>query len=279
MPTLLSLSSQVARGHVGHSANCFVWQRLGFETIALPTVLLSNRPDYAHCAGERLSADRLDEMLVALESNGFLDGIDAIFTGYLPSAEHVALAARWISKLKTQQPDIVYCCDPIMGDEPDGLYIAEEAAVALRDQLLPQADIVTPNRFELGWLTKRAIVTPKDALEAARVLGCLVLATSTPCDGNGALANLAATSDEAWQAITMLRDAVPHGTGDLIAALFLAHFLIKRSAKEALALAAAGLETVIEASMGRDELMLIATQDAWANPTPWPVAPVPVTSR
>ncbi|HKJ61604.1 MAG TPA: pyridoxal kinase, partial [Hyphomicrobiales bacterium] len=137
MPTILSLSSQVARGLVGQAVSGFVWQRLGFDVTMLPTVILSNRPDYPHCAGERLGAEQLDAMLQALEANGFLQDVTAIFTGYLPGAEHVSLAARWIGRLKSERPGIVYCCDPIFGDEPGGLYIAEEAAVSLRDTLVP----------------------------------------------------------------------------------------------------------------------------------------------
>ena len=153
MPTILSLSSQVARGHVGHSTAVFAWQRLGIEVVALPTILLSNRPDHPHRAAERVRPAFLSEMIDALDANGWLGEIDAVFTGYLPSAEHVAFAAGLVGRLKAAKPGLLYGCDPILGDEPGGLYIAEDAADALRDTLVPLADLVTPNRFELGWLS------------------------------------------------------------------------------------------------------------------------------
>ena len=271
MPTLLSLSSQVARGLVGQAVNGFVWQRLGFDVTMLPTVILSNRPDYPHCAGERLSAEQLDAMLQALDRNGFLEDISAIFTGYLPSAEHVSLVARWIGQLKSDKPNMIYCCDPIFGDEPGGLYIAEEAAAALRDRLVPLADILTPNRFELGWLSERKNETQNDAIAAARRLGPLVLATSSPCENARELANLAISADEAWQARAALRENVPRGTGDLTAALFLAHHMRKNTLQDTLAMTAGALEAVIAASIGREELALIASQDHWTMPEIWPV--------
>ena len=274
MPMILSLSSQVARGTVGHAVNDFIWQRLGFETMTLPTVLLSNRPDYPLCTGERLNAQLLEEMLSTLEKNGFLDDVAAIFTGYLPSVEYVALAARWVERLKSARPAIIYCCDPIFGDEPGGLYIAEAAAAALRDTLVPKADIVTPNRFELGWLAQCPVLNADDSVGAARNLSGLVLATSSPSEQPGFIANIAVDDEEVWQAVTPFREAVPHGTGDMLSALFLAHILRGNSARNALALAVGGLETVIEASMDRDELALIATQGDWADPAPWPVEPV-----
>lgn len=272
MPTILSLSSQVARGHVGHSAAVFAWQRLGIEVVALPTVLLSNRPDYPYRASERISPKLLGEMLAALDANGWLGEIDAVFTGYLPSAAHVTLAAGLVARLKAAKPELFYCCDPILGDEPHGLYIAEDAASALRDTLLPLADLVTPNRFELEWLTGASIRSGLDAVQAAQGLARpMVLATSAPAQTAEELANLLVEGPKVWSTVVGRRASVPHGTGDLVAALFVGHLLRSRPAAEALALATGGIEAVIDASDGREELNLIASQDSWAVPGPWPV--------
>ena len=275
MPIILSLSSQVARGHVGHSAAVFAWQRLGIEVVALPTILLSNRPDYPHRAGERIRPELLGEMLAALDANGWLGEIDAVFTGYLPSAAHVALTAELVTRLKAGRPELFYCCDPILGDEPGGLYIAEDAANGIRDTLLPLADLVTPNRFELQWLTGTHVRSGPDAVHAASKLARpMVLATSTPAASGDELANLLVEGPKAWSTVVGRRVSVPHGTGDLVAALFLGHLLRSRPAAEALALATAGIEAVIDASEGSEELNLIASQDSWAAPGPWPVTPL-----
>lgn len=271
MPVILSLSSQVAYGHVGHSAAVLAWQSLGFEVIALPTVLLSNRPGYAHIAGMRVPPETLSAMLDALEANGWLARISAVSTGYMPTADHAALAGAWIARLKARTPGLLYACDPILGDEPHGLYIAADAAAAIRDALVPLADIVTPNIFELGWLTGRAVRSPAEAAEAAGSLGAAVLATSVPAPSGTGLMNLLHTPGGVWQTEVVRREAVAHGTGDLMAALFLAHYLRRQSWPDALALATAGLEAVIGASDGQEELQLIERREHWTAPSPWPV--------
>ncbi len=92
MGRVLAISSQVARGHVGLSAIVPALQALGHEVIALPTILLSNHPGHPRFAGERIAPDLLMRMLDALEFNRWLGEIDAVLTGYLPSAAHVAVA-------------------------------------------------------------------------------------------------------------------------------------------------------------------------------------------
>lgn len=273
MPTILSISSQVAYGHVGHSASVFAWQRLGIDVIALPTIVLSNRPDYPHAAGVTVDLSRLDAMLSSLEANGQLDAVDALFTGYMPTAAHAELAARWIGRLKARRPGLVAMCDPILGDEPGGLYIPEAAAEAVRDVLLPLADIAKPNCFELGWLTRKRHTSLEEIAEAAPAIAATVLVTSCP-QPSGKLSNVLMAQGGVWLSEVVRRDTVPHGTGDLIAALFLAHMLRSRPATEALALATAGVETVVEASLGAPELRLIESQDYWTAPAPWPLQPL-----
>jgi pyridoxine kinase len=272
MPTILSLSSQVAYGHVGHSAAVFAWQRLGFEVVALPTVILSNRPGYPHINGLRIPPETLNSMLEALDANGSLEGIGAVFTGYMPTAEHADVAGEWIAKLKARKAGLIHACDPILGDEPHGLYIAEDAAAAIRDRLVPLADIVMPNCFELGWLTGTLVRTAAGAAEAASKLTAAVLATSVPAESSAELVNLLHTCEGRWQTAVARRPAVAHGSGDLMAALFLAQYLRLGSLPDALALATAGLEAAIDASEGAAELRLIESQDRWAAPAPWPLA-------
>lgn len=279
MPTILSLSSQVAYGHIGHSAAILAWQRLGLEVIHLPTILLSNRPDYPHHARQGIPAEKLDDMLAALEVNGWLAGVDAVFTGYMPSAAHALTASQWLAKLRKAKPELFYCCDPILGDAPSGLYIAEEAATAIRDVLIPLADLITPNYFELGWLSGISGEITRETLLAAPRLAPMVLATSFPGDGLNELSNMFITEQGAWFANVVKRESVPHGTGDFLAALLLGHLQHMRPAAEAFALSLAGLEYVIDASQGMGELNLIHSQESWANPAPWPVHPLAAAER
>lgn len=272
MAAVLLFSSQVARGHVGNSAMLFPLQRLGMNCAAIPSIFLSNRPDYSSVNQSQTPVEVCDAMLGALEANGWLAEIRAVITGYLPSEAHVALAARWIERLRQANPALLYVCDPVIGDEPVGMYVDDGAARAVRDQLIPLAQVATPNRFELAWLTGMTVETPEDTLVAARLLGPqTVLATSAPAENETRLANTLILPGEAWTATVARRDSVPHGTGDFLAAVFTARLLQGYRPEEALALATASMDALVSASLSSDELEMIASQTVWADPMPWPI--------
>lgn len=274
MATVLCLSSQVARGYVGGSATRVALERLGHEVWLVPTVILSNHPGHALFAGEQVPPGRLRAVLDALEANGWLEEADAVLTGYMPTPEHVSLAARACEMVRAAHPGALLVCDPILGDDPHGLYLDAAAAEALRDTLLPQADIATPNRFELAWLTGAAVSGEAQALGAAGALGpATVLATSVPGGKADTLLNLLTTPEGAWRAATPRRAMAPQGAGDLTAALYLGYLLEGAEPEDALARAAAGTQAALEASGGADELRLPQSADAWAGARAWPVAP------
>lgn len=267
MARVLAISSQVARGHVGLSAIVPALQRLGHEVWPLPSIILSNHPGHAHAAGLPIASAALEEMVDALDRNGWLGEIDAMLTGYLPTREHVQFASAVVRRLKGERP-ILYLCDPVMGDEPKGLYLDPHAAGAIRDELAQLADVITPNRFEFGWLTGKPAGTIEELKSAARTLtGRTVLVTSA-MRHESLLDNVLLASGEALRCEVVWRPNVPHGTGDFFAALFLGHRLNGEAEADALARAAAGVEQVILASEGRDELALVPSQDAWPNAAP-----------
>jgi pyridoxine kinase len=271
MAKVLSVSSQVVYGHVGNSTAAFVLQRMGHEVMSLPTVLLSCRPGYAAIAGEPIGPAKLDAMLKAVRRNGWLAGVDAVLTGYIPTAEHAALCEKWIGALS---PGVLYVCDPIIGDEPGGVYIRKEAAHSIREKLVRLADVLTPNLFELGWLSGLAANSTLAAVEAARSLERpAVIVTSAPAGKPGILANLLIEPDGISACVSPRETVHAHGTGDFLAAIFLAHRLNGLSNREALQAAAAAMSVVLAASEGRQELALIETQAAWARRPP-PFAPL-----
>jgi pyridoxine kinase len=271
MAKVLSISSQVVYGHVGNSTAAFVLQRMGHEVLSLPTVLLSNRPGYKSIAGEPIDAGKLGAMLRAASSNGWLAGVDAILTGYIPSAEHAALCEKWI---KTLGPDALYVCDPIIGDEPAGVYIDEEAALAIREKLVPLASVLTPNLFELGWLSGRAIDSAAAAVDAAQSLSRpAVIVTSAPAGALGKLANVLVEEKHTAACVSPRETVHAHGTGDFLAAIFLAHRLNGLSNTLALQAAVAAMDHVLAASRERGELALVDTQAEWARQPP-PLAPL-----
>ncbi len=206
----------------------------------------------------------LEKMAAALAANGALDGVDAILTGYLPSAEHAEFARRTIDRVRALNPGVVVMVDPIMGDDPGGLYVSAAAAHAISEQLAPAATVLTPNRFELAELTGRPVDSIQSACEAAHALAApYVSVTSVPAPDD-ALATLLVHPDGFSQILVARRPSVPHGTGDLFAALLLIAFLRKRPADAALACAVAGVAHAIDVSGAALDLAL--------SDINWPIA-------
>jgi pyridoxine kinase len=265
MPRVLALSSHVAYGSVGLAVIVPALQALGHEVVALPTVVLSNHPGHAHVAGIEVAPATLEQILEALAANGWLASVDAVLTGYLPSEAHVGVARTAFARVREANPAALLVCDPVLGDAPGGLYIDEGAAMAIAEQLLARCDLATPNAFELAWLSAEPVTTIDEAVVAARVLGVpSVLATSVPA-GENRLATLLVSEKATQACFVPRRKTAPHGTGDLLAALYLGHALNGEEPGQCLARAAAAVEAGLEASAGRDELSLAAAGTIWTQ--------------
>ncbi len=265
MARILALSSHVAFGSVGLAAMVPALQWLGHEVMALPTVLLSSHPVYGRFAGDAVPADQIAAMLDALAAHGWLAETAAVITGYLPSPAHVAVARAAVERVRSVAADALYLCDPVFGDEPEGLYLPDATASAIRDELLPLASVATPNRFELAWLAGLPVGDLAEARQAAWALGVpSVLATSVPADDNR-LANLLVAGDKVLACFVRRRATAPHGTGDLLAAMYLGNRLNRHSPAYCLGASASAVDATVAASMGRDELPLSAAGALWAS--------------
>jgi len=277
MARILALSSQVARGTVGLSIIVPALQALGHEVIALPTVVLSNHPGHAHVAGQQIDPAVLGRMLDALDDNGWLGGVDAVLTGYLPSVDHVMFASATVQLVAERRgrARLTVLCDPVLGDDPKGLYIDRAAAEAIRDVLMPSADLATPNRFELSFLTGRDIRSPADV--ACHDLACRTLfATSIPSQRATEIVNVASTTatlrDDGSAAATNvpLRPHAPNGTGDLFSALILASWLATPSPEQALSFATAGVDFALRGNTA--DMIPVSALPTAATPLSWPAA-------
>lgn len=267
MATVLCFSSQVARGAIGATAARIALEGLGHAVWCLPTVVLSNHPGHARWAGLTLPPADLRLMLDALVENAWLAEIDAVLTGYLPSVAHADLACEIIERLRAVRPDALVMCDPTFADAPKGLYIDARAARAIAQRVLPRADIVRLNAFELAWLTNRALRDTNDAVTAARSLPPQHILVTSVAAAQTRLANVLLWRERAWCACVTARPSVPHGTGDLLNGLFLGHLLRQDIAPDrALARALGALESVLDASSGHDELQLAGrSRDRWLH--------------
>jgi pyridoxine kinase len=245
---VLSISSQVAYGPVGNSAAAPAMEALGLVVHQIPTIILSNHPGHGEPSGFRTEARQIGGMLGALENLGVLKQCSAVLTGYFAANDQVFGVARAIRRMKEMRPDLYYLCDPVLGDDPDGLYVPQPVAQAIRDELLPLADCVTPNRFELEFLSERLVTSIPSAVRAARDLKRPeVLATSIPA-GNDRLATLLVTHENHHEQQSQRLDSVPHGTGDFLSGAYLGHRARGDAPEPALAGAMEQLRRVIAAS-------------------------------
>ncbi|MDZ7711625.1 MAG: pyridoxal kinase PdxY [Rhodovibrio sp.] len=270
---VLCLNSHVAYGYVGNDAAGFCLRRLGVEAWQIDTVALSNHPGYGACTGRVVPAADLLALVDGVTARGVLAGTDALLSGYLGAGDQAAVVARAANSLRAANPRALVIADPVMGDTDPGLYVRREVADALAQEVVPLADVVTPNAFELGWLTRRPVENRDDALAAARALCAtgpgLVIVTSIP-EGAESLGLLAVTGTRAW-ALSVPRLAfpvAPNGAGDAIAGLIAAHLTRGAAPDQALAAAGNAIHRVLEATRdaGRRELALPQAQDALADP-------------
>jgi pyridoxine kinase len=254
--TVLSISSQVAFGPVGNSAAVPAMEALGATVYAIPTIVLSHHPRHAEPAGLRIPAADLTAMIDSLLRLGVLDGLHAVLTGYFAESDQIVDVARMIERLKQRNPKLFYLCDPVIGSETSGLYVPLPIAEALRSSLLPLADVITPNPFELEWLSGHPVHTPADVEAACGSLGVRSLvAKSIPEAHDRLLTILKGELGEATIA-SLRRADVPYGTGDLLSGLFLGRLLRGFAGPKALRLAVGTLDRVIAASAGSSALNL-----------------------
>jgi pyridoxine kinase len=261
-PKVIVVTSHVARGAVGGRAAVFALERVGFEVVFVPTVLLPWHPGQG--PGTRIVPEvaRFDALLADLERASWLGSVGGVLTGYFGEAAEVAPAARLISAVKSANPGARYLCDPVCGDG-DTLFVPEATAAAIRDLLLPRADILTPNRFETGWLAGEVAAGNDGLADAARKLGAGETVVTSAFAPEGSAGVLVMASGAAHLVSHPSVPAAPHGTGDLFAALHLAHRLdgvdAVRSAARALASVSALVALAVK--LGVDELPLAAGQD------------------
>jgi len=265
---ILVITSQVVRGGIGGRGAVFALERLGHPVWFVPTILLPWHPGQGK--GHRLVASEADfkALLDDLIGSDKLGEIGGILTGYLGAAYQAGPIARLIETVRKQNPAVRYLCDPIIGDG-DQLYVPEATAAAVRYQLLPLADIATPNAFELSWLTGKTVDSELQALSAARHLGPeRVLVTSSPAMRRNSVANLLVSPSGAMAAEHAAVAGSPHGTGDLVSSLLLARLLDGMSDEEAVTRAAASTFEIVARSVkkGSSELLFAEEQMALDRP-------------
>lgn len=271
---ILSIQSSVAYGHVGNSAAVFPLQRLGHEVWPVHTVNFSNHTGYGAWRGPLIPAEDVREVITGMEERGALAQVDLILSGYQGGEEIGDVILDAVARVKSVNPDAVYACDPVMGNAKSGCFVNPAIPVLLREKVVPKADVITPNQFELGFLTGREPQTLAEILEAAdaaRAMGPnTVLVTSVEQAGRPAdtIEMLAVTPDGAWIVRTPLLPMKANGSGDVTSALFNAHYRATGDAADALARTVSSIFDLLQNTLdgGSRELLLVESQEAYAHP-------------
>ncbi|MFS0396477.1 pyridoxal kinase PdxY [Corynebacterium striatum] len=271
---ILSIQSHVTYGHVGNSAAVFPLQRAGHEVWPVHTVNFSNHTGYGDWGGPLIPAADVTSIIDGIEKRGAFEKIDAILSGYQGGPDIAGAIVDAVTRIKAVNPKALYACDPVMGNAKSGCFVSDEIPPLLRDKVVPVADIITPNQFELSYLTDHEVGTLEQTLEAvkaAQEIGpktVLVTSVKRPETPEETIEMLAVDGDRAFIVATPFLPFKRNGSGDVTAALFTGHYVETHDAKLALKRTASSVYDLLHNTYEADsqELQLIESQDVFANP-------------
>ncbi|WP_024903022.1 pyridoxal kinase PdxY [Robbsia andropogonis] len=298
-PLVLSVQSHVAFGHVGNAAAVLPLQLLGIQPVVVNTVQFSNHTGYGEFKGQVFPASHIGEVLEGLRARGILQRCVAVLSGYLGDAATGEQILAAVSEIRRGHPDMLYLCDPVIGDIGRGVFVRPGIPAFLRDRAVPMATVITPNHFEFEWLHGAPVRSVDEAIVAARaMLGApgrpgprIIVITSftgdhtarrevdTPASASGAadvaapadveLLTLGIDADGAWEVATprVPLDPLPNGMGDVFSALLLGHLLRGMQFPAALSETVSALYALVAATApGERDLPLVAGREQWVAP-------------
>lgn len=272
---ILSIQSWVSYGHVGNASAVFPLQRLGAEVWALNTVQFSNHTGYGAWRGQVFGADLIGDLVQGIEERGVLARCDAVLSGYMGDASIGEAILDAFARVRAANPAAIWCCDPVIGDVGRGVFVRPGIPEFMRDRAVPAAGIVTPNQFELEWMTGRKVVSLDDAKAAVSELQGrgprTVLVTSlqvedTPEDSVDLLAG---EEGRFWRVRTPRLPISVNGAGDAMAALFLFHRLRWDDSRLALSAATSSVFGLLRrtAEERSREILTVAAQEEFVTPS------------
>ncbi len=276
MKKILSIQSHVAYGYVGNKAAVFPLQRMGFDVSSINTVQFSNHTGYGYWGGDVLEADHIRRVVDGLDRLGALDQFDALLTGYAGSQD---ICQVLLSTYQRMKPDAIWVCDPVMGDIERGFFVKEGIPEFFKNEGTLSAKVMTPNFFELEYLTGTHISSPAEIKGACRVLHDkgvqVVLVTSVMADNAASPSSismvLSHVDGETYIVDTPYLPIIPapNGAGDCTAAILAGLILDGLPLKDVLGQLAARIYGIFTAThlAGTRELALIKGQNEIVNPT------------
>jgi pyridoxine kinase len=272
---ILSIQSHVAYGHVGNAAAVFPLQRIGVEVWPIHTVQFSNHTGYGAWRGEVFDAKLISDVMQGIEERSVLERCDGVLSGYMGSADTGAAILDAVDRVMAANGKARYCCDPVIGDVGRGVFVRPGIPEFMRERAVPAADAVTPNQFELDYLsglTTRTIAETVKACGAIHAMGpkCVLVTSLHVEDTPKDMIDLFASGpDGRFRLRTPLLEISVNGAGDAVAALFFAHWLRSNSTAEALSQAASSIYGLLRrtAEAGSREILLVQAQEEFVTPS------------
>ena len=276
---ILSIQSWVAYGHVGNAAAVFPLQRLGVEVWAVQTVQFSNHTGYGDWTGQVFTGTEIAALIEGIAARGALGRCDAVLSGYMGDAGIGEAILGAVARVRAANPAALYCCDPVIGDEAEGVYVRPGVPTFMREHALPAADLATPNLFELEHLTgqrartldaaKQAVSRLQATMRAGGPRSVLVSSLRTDATPDDAIDMLVGEGGNFHLLRTPLLGLSVNGAGDALAALYLHHRLATGSAAAALSAAGSSVHGLLArtAAAGAREILLVAAQDEFVAPS------------
>lgn len=287
MKTILSIQSHVAYGYVGNKAAVFPLQLMGFDVITINTVQFSNHTGYGSWTGQIFTDNHIADVLSGLEDRGIFPKIDAVLSGYLGDASLGHIITDTVQKIRVHNKDIIYCCDPVMGDIGRGLFVRDDIPSFFNEDALPCADIITPNLYELELLSGITITDIESVKKACNILHDLgpkiILLTSLHTEDSAENEISMFLSEKGKDRLITTTpkldfETPPNGSGDLTAALFTGHYMNTNSVKVALSKTASTIYNIMKDTYesGERELALIPSQHHITRPQSGRFEPQPI---
>lgn len=273
---ILSIQSHVVFGHVGNRAAVFPLERMGLEVLPLNTVQFSSHTGYEGWTGMSFSAQHVKSLVEGLRKSGSLFSCEAVLSGYLGDPDNADTVVGIVKELQAINPEFLYCCDPVIGDDEHGMYVKREVLTFMQTEVLAQATILKPNRFEAELLSGISITNDENLKTAClRLHGqgprIVIISSLENIGKKGNTISLALSCDGFGYKVTTPRlhfDKHPHGAGDLASALFLGNYLTTRDPLVAFERMTNAVFAVFQAThqAGCRELQILEAQEAFAAP-------------
>lgn len=239
-PSIISIQSIVSSGYVGNSVAALAIQLHGIEAVKLPTVLLSTHAEDNVYYGQVISKELFSLLVKGITQIGLCQKSNYLISGYINNTTLIDLTTSFINHWKTLNPKGIYVYDPVFGDtRANGLYIEKQVALHSMQELLPLAQVITPNQFELEFILqesitdieqlKKAVQKRNDLIDKSIVLTGAVLKDTK----EGDLEVIVIDKGNITRLITTLVPIAAVGTGDLFTSVLTSQLYLGKSIYQA----------------------------------------------